>query len=67
MENNNISNDEFIKTLEIKIQELQNCQLKNQLNSCFNCENLIDCKIRIDYVKAVHQSMNKGQTGGFEF
>jgi hypothetical protein len=64
---NNIISDEFIKTLEIKIQELKDCQQKNKVDSCLKCDKTIGCKIRKDYVIAVYQSMNKGNSGGFEF
>ena len=48
-------------------QALQECQKTKQLSSCLACEDVIGCKVRDDYVKAVYQSMNKGEDGGFEF
>ena len=64
MENNNKN---FIEALEIKTKELKNCQIKNNIDSCMQCDKIIGCKVRQDYVIAVHQSMNKGTGGGFEF
>ena len=31
------------------------------------CESLIGCKLRNEYVKAVYESMSKGQHGDFDF
>ncbi|KIM07804.1 MAG: hypothetical protein KU28_04940 [Sulfurovum sp. PC08-66] len=47
--------------------KLQECQHKEQLPSCLQCPKLLGCEIRESYVKAVYESMNKGQGGGFEF
>ena len=60
-------NDKFIKELEIKTIELKDCQKKNNFDSCLKCDKIIGCEIRRNYVIAVHQSMNKGNSGGFEF
>jgi hypothetical protein len=46
---------------------LQECQKKEQLQSCLECSKLLGCEVRESYVKAVYESMNKGQGGGFEF
>ena len=46
---------------------LTKCQDSKKLKSCFVCEDLISCDIRLNYVKAVYHSMSKGQVGGFEF
>ncbi|PAF49459.1 hypothetical protein BKH41_02000 [Helicobacter sp. 12S02232-10] len=53
--------------LEEKLLFLKNCQQEKSLQSCFKCEKILDCQVRKDYVKAVYESMNKGQTGDFEF
>jgi len=31
------------------------------------CDKLFECALRDEYVKAVYESMSKGQGGGFEF
>jgi hypothetical protein len=46
---------------------LAECQQKNGLDSCFKCDKLFECEIRIKYVKTVYESMSHGQGGGFEF
>ncbi len=47
--------------------KLQECQQKEQVESCLQCPKLLGCEVRESYVKAVYESMNKGQGGGFEF
>jgi hypothetical protein len=59
--------DEWEELLNINLQNLQNCQQNQNLKSCFECEKLLNCKIRDRYVNSVYTSMNKGQEGGFEF
>lgn len=59
--------DSWNKALDEQIVVLQNCQKEKQLSSCNSCTQIIECKIRKDYVKAVYESMNKGAGGGFEF
>jgi hypothetical protein len=59
--------DEWHIALSTKKKELEECQVTNQIESCMNCEKLLDCEIRDAYIKAVYDSMNKGQGGGFEF
>ena len=55
----------------VKLQEhkaiLEKCQQDHQLESCFNCSELLNCEVRRNYTKAVYESMSKGETGGFEF
>ena len=46
---------------------LQNCQTSLNKTSCLNCDKLLDCELRKDYINAVYSSMSKGSTGGFEF
>ncbi len=60
-------NDEFEQKLQKYTQDLQNCQNEHQFNSCLGCEKVLECDTREDYVKAVYDSMSKGQGGGFEF
>ncbi|MFA5501676.1 MAG: hypothetical protein WC253_03455 [Sulfurovaceae bacterium] len=59
--------DQWEEALQEAITSLQECQKSCNLTSCFDCEKLLDCEIRNNYVKAVYESMNKGETGGFEF
>lgn len=47
--------------------KLQECQASQQVDSCLQCDKVLDCEIRETYVKAVYESMNKGEGGGFEF
>ncbi|MBE0491910.1 MAG: hypothetical protein IBX44_06630 [Sulfurospirillum sp.] len=59
--------DSYELVLEAKKEELQVCQKEKKLTSCMPCEYFFTCKIRGEYVRAVYESMNKGQSGGFEF
>lgn len=59
--------DKYELRLQEQMEKLKQCQEEKGFDSCFNCDDLLLCKIRSDYVKAVYQSMNKGQDGGFEF
>ena len=64
-------NDEELDEYEIKLQNatknLKICQKEKDIDSCLKCEKIIGCTIRNEYVHAVYDSMNKGQSGGFEF
>lgn len=59
--------DEWQILLEQKKTLLENCQKEQHLKSCMPCSKLLDCPIRDSYIKAVYDSMSKGQGGGFEF
>ena len=59
--------DEWQIILLQKKAELENCQKTNHLKSCMPCPHFLDCTIRDNYIKAVYDSMSKGQGGGFEF
>ncbi len=59
--------DQFEKKLLEEIEIIKNCQKNTSTDSCLKCEKIIGCDIRNSYVKAVYDSMNKGQSGGFEF
>jgi hypothetical protein len=59
--------DEWEIALEDRTQELKDCQTSKGLNSCLGCDEVNSCPIRDNYVKAVYESMNKGEGGGFEF
>ena len=54
--------------LDAKIKELQECQTKNSLNSCMNCDLFLNCSLRSEYVLSAYQSMNEDmKQGGFDF
>jgi hypothetical protein len=59
--------DKFEIYLDEMIIKLQKCQLENNLKSCSACQHYLDCELRTEYIKAVYNSMSKGDTGGFEF
>ena len=59
--------DEWQIALTQKKVELELCQVEHQVNSCFKCTKILDCELRDSYVKAVYDSMSKGESGGFEF
>ena len=53
--------------LETITLALKDCQKNNNLKSCMPCISFLDCNLRKQYVLDVYNSMNKGNTGGFEF
>ena len=59
--------DSFEKDLEAKKELLQACQANKNVVTCSDCEKMFECDTRKSYVKAVYESMAKGQGGGFEF
>jgi len=59
--------DKWELALEDKLVELKECQKEHNLDSCFKCKLVLECKLRDSYIKAVYESMNKGTGGGFEF
>lgn len=63
----NVALDEWQVALIQKKSELESCQQKEHVESCLKCEKLLQCTLRDSYVKAVYESMSKGQGGGFEF
>jgi hypothetical protein len=62
-----LSLDEWQLALKAKKQELQKCQEEHSLDSCLKCQEVLECTLRDEYIKAVYDSMNKGTGGGFEF
>ncbi|MCD6653495.1 MAG: hypothetical protein LT067_01835 [Sulfurovum sp.] len=54
-------------TLGKKKEELQACQASREHSSCLKCELVLKCELRDAYVISVYESMNKGESGGFEF
>jgi len=63
----NKQRDKFEVYLDEMLQKLQNCQTEKAHKSCSLCESYFGCELRNEYVKAVYNSMSKGDTGGFEF
>ncbi|DAB40914.1 MAG TPA: hypothetical protein CFH81_01015 [Sulfurovum sp. UBA12169] len=59
--------DQWEIALTVKQEELQACQVSRELNSCLKCELVLKCELRDAYVISVYESMNKGESGGFEF
>ncbi len=59
--------DKFEIYLDEMIIKIQTCQEEKNLNSCSECELFLQCDLRDEYIKAVYNSMSKGDTGGFEF
>jgi hypothetical protein len=59
--------DKFELHLDEMIIKVQECQNSKSIQSCSKCENYLDCQLRDKYIKAVYNSMSKGDTGGFEF
>ena len=59
--------DKFEVYLDEMVLKLQDCQKQKALKSCSACEFYFGCALREEYVKAVYNSMSKGDTGGFEF
>ncbi|MDA3048871.1 hypothetical protein OFN98_00630 [Campylobacter sp. JMF_15 NE4] len=67
MSENSQERDIFEQILDKNLAILQDCQAQNGLQSCSQCEKILDCQTRDKYVKAVFESMSKGSTGDFEF
>jgi len=63
----NESKDRFEIYLDEMIEKLQSCQKDKGFKSCSLCPEFLECKLRDEYIKAVYNSMSKGETGGFEF
>ena len=59
--------DQYELALIRKKEELQACQSNQEVPSCYECEKLLDCDLRREYVDAVYRSMHKDKGGGFEF
>jgi hypothetical protein len=59
--------DRFELYLDEMIIKLHTCQKEKNYTSCSLCALYLECELRDEYVKAVYNSMSKGDTGGFEF
>ena len=64
MENNT---DKWQKALNEKLIQVQHCQKNFKISSCLKCDKIFQCQLRQEYIKTVYESMNKGNSGGFEF
>jgi hypothetical protein len=64
---NNTSKDVYVQRLEQLKEQLVACQKGRKTYSCSQCDQFFTCELRQNYVKAVYESMSKGDTGGFEF
>ena len=60
-------NNTYEEALDKNKEELLKCQDSKKLNNCFNCEELLNCEIRKNYVIAAYESMSKGAIGNFDF
>jgi len=59
--------DEWELILEEK-KALMKAHLKEKnIKSEMDCPDFPNCPVQEEYVKAVYASMNKGESGGFEF
>lgn len=61
------SSDSYTAKLKEQKERLEQCQASRSLTSCLACESVVGCPTRTAYVKAVYESMSKGQGGGFDF
>ena len=59
--------DQWDQQLDQQLEIIYKCQQEHNVDSCMECEHLLNCETRDNYVKAVYESMNKGSGGGFEF
>lgn len=71
MQENSVTTEIEVDIFQQKLlrakEELEKCQIEKSLKSCSQCEHYLQCDTRRTYVNAVYDSMNKGETGGFEF
>lgn len=59
--------NEYEERLDETMRALQSCQQERSVESCYVCEQCIGCETRSKYIRAVYESMSKGETGGFDF
>jgi len=57
----------FEQNFQNALKKLQECQRERNLSSCYECEKVLECEIRDEYVRKTYERMNKGSGGGFEF
>ena len=61
------NNSLYEERLDSALNDLQTCQNEHNIESCYACEKCIGCETRTRYIRAVYESMSKGETGGFDF
>lgn len=61
------NNSVYEERLDNALNDLQACQNDHNIESCYVCEHCIGCETRTKYIRAVYESMSKGETGGFDF
>lgn len=49
------------------LNKVKTCQENHTLSTCFDCENLLDCELRDEYVKATFEYLSDGKQGDFDF
>ena len=59
--------DKYEQELETNLKLIKECKEKKEKKSCSKCDEFFGCDIREQYVQAVYYSMNKGESGGFDF
>jgi recombinational DNA repair protein RecR len=64
---NETENNSFKDKLQQKAKEVKECQQQKNIDDCLKCDQAIGCTLRNEYVVCVYESMNKGESGGFEF
>lgn len=47
--------------------KLIHCQKEKQFTSCMQCPQILECKIREDFVCKTYSYLNKGSNGDFNF
>lgn len=61
------NDDVYEQALRDRSVSLQECQKAHSLSSCMPCAEFLECPKRKEYVKAVYESLSKGQEGAFDF
>lgn len=67
MQNEQPQKDSYELHLDEMSLKLKECQNTKGLRSCLNCDLVLECIVRTNYVDAVYSSMAKGNSGGFDF
>ena len=49
------------------LKKVQTCQKDHDLKTCFDCDKLLDCELRDEYVKATYEYLSEGKQGDFDF
>ena len=59
--------NKFQQNFDEALKELKACQASKNYKSCFNCDELLVCATRKNYVENAYKKMSKGESGDFEF